>query len=314
MRPKDLAALFVLAALWGGSFLFMRIAVPVFGPVALAAMRVTLAGLALLLYSAMARKLPTACGNRRRFVLLGVLNAAIPYALIATAELHLTASLTSILNAITPLCTAIVAAIWLRERLTRRLIAGGVLGIAGVAVLVGGSALPSDTATALAVGAGLLAAVSYGLAAVYTKVAFRGLSPLTLATGQQVGAAVVLVPLAVPATIATAPTLHFTGVVIGAVIALALLSTSVAYLLYFSLIASVGPTGAASVTLLVPVFGLLWGALLLREPLHPGTLVGLAIVLASVALITGLRLPAFRSHAVVSFPATVPPLPPLDRT
>jgi len=300
MRPKDLAALLSLAALWGGSFLFIRVAAPVFGPVGLAAMRVTLAGLALLGYAAATRKLPTFRGMWGRYVLLGTLNGAIPYALIAAAELRLTASLASILNALTPLCTAVVAAVWLHELLTAKRIAGAVLGIVGVAVLVGGSALPSDAGTALAVGASLLATVSYGLAAVYTRVAFRGLPPLALATGQQIGAAIVLVPLAVPVTVVTAPPLNLSAGLIAAVVALALLSTSVAYLLYFSLIASVGPTGAASVTLLVPVFGLVWGALFLHETLHPATFAGLAIVLASVALITGLRLPASPATAATT--------------
>ncbi len=297
MRFKDLAALLSLAALWGGSFLFIRVAAPVLGPVALAAVRVTLAGLALLGYAAAAHTVPTFRGAWRRYVLLGTLNGAIPYTLIAVAELRLTASLASILNALTPLCTAVVAAVWLRESLTAKRIAGAVLGIVGVAVLVGGSALPSDVGTALAVGASLLATVSYGLAAVYTRVAFRGLPPLALATGQQIGAAIVLVPLAIPVTVAMAPPLNLSAGLAAAIVALALLSTSVAYLLYFSLIASVGPTGAASVTLLVPVFGLVWGAMFLHETLRPGTLVGLAIVLASVALITGLRMPTSRDTA-----------------
>ncbi len=294
MRLKDLAALLSLAVLWGGSFLFIRVAAPALGPVGLAAVRVSLAGFALLGYAVATRKPPTFRGLWGRYVLLGTLNGAIPYTLIAVAELRLTASLASILNAMTPLCTALVAAVWLREQLTAKRIAGTVLGIVGVAVLVGGSALPSNVGTALAVGASLLATVSYGLAAVYTRVAFRGLPPLALATGQQIGATIVLVPLAVPVTVVTAPPLNLSAGLIAAIVALALLSTSVAYLLYFSLIANVGPTGAASVTLLVPVFGLVWGALFLHETLHPGTLVGLAVVLASVTLITGLRLPVSR--------------------
>ncbi|MGI8857055.1 MAG: DMT family transporter [Thermomicrobiales bacterium] len=261
MRMKDMVMLLLLAALWGGSFLFMRIAVPVFGPVVLAELRVGFAGIALLLYAAAITALPAFRAHGKKYLILGALNAAIPYTLIAAAELHLTASLASILNATTPLFTAIVAAVWLRDRLDMKKSIGLILGIAGVAILVGWSPLPLNATIVLSVGASFAAALSYALAGMFSKVAFVGMPPLALAI---------------------------------AVVALALLSTSLAYLLYFSLIASVGPMKTLSVTYLIPAFGIIWSALFLHERLRPGTLIGLAIILASVALVTGVRVGSVR--------------------
>jgi drug/metabolite transporter (DMT)-like permease len=287
MRAKELAALFTLAALWGGSFLFIRIAVPAFGPVVLACLRVMLAGAGLLLYAAAARRSVALRARWRAFLVLGTLNGAIPYSLIAAAELHLTASLAVILNGTTPLFTALVAAIWLRERLTARIVVGLLAGLGGLAILVGWSPLPLDRLLLLSVGASLAAALSYGLAGVHAKAAFVGTPPLTLAIGQQVGAALLLLPFALPLAIVDPPASRLSPGVVAAVVALALLCTSLGYLLYFYLIVSVGPTRTLSVTFLMPVFGVLWGVLFLRETVRVGTFVGLGVILASVLLVTG---------------------------
>jgi drug/metabolite transporter (DMT)-like permease len=167
MRPKELAALLLLAALWGGSFLFIKVTVPAFGPIVLATVRVALAGIGLLVYAAVLRRAVDLRGRWRASLVLGALNAAIPYALIATAEQHLTASLAVILNATTPLFTAVVAAVWLHERLTRTQIAGLALGVVGVAVLVGWSPLQVNRVIVASVGASLLASLSYGMAGVH---------------------------------------------------------------------------------------------------------------------------------------------------
>ncbi len=284
MKPGDLGALLLLSALWGGSFLFIRVAAPVLGPLALAEARVGLAGLALLLYAVTTRRLPDLRARWRPLLVIGVINSALPFALIMAAELRLSASLAAILNATSPLFGALVAATWLGEALPARKIAGLVLGATGVAVLVGGSPLPRDGATALAVGASLLAALCYGCAAAYTKARATGLPPLALAVGSQLGASLVLLPLVPLAP----PRAWPSGGVALCVLALALLSTAVAYLLYFRLIVNVGPTRALTVTFLTPLFGVTWGVLFLREPVGPGTLLGGAIVLAGTALVTGL--------------------------
>lgn len=299
MKARDLGALVALAAVWGGSFLFIRIAAPAVGPITLAETRVVLAGVALLLYAALRR---TDLGVRRRwkqYLMVGVLNSAIPFVFIGAAELHLTAGLAAILNATTPLFGAVVAAIWLRERPTTGKSAGLVIGLLGVVALMGWSDLPLTSATLLAVGASLLGALSYSVAGVYSKRAFAGVAPLATATGQQLGAAVILAPLALPVAATTSPWGQLSPGVAWAIAALALACTAAAYIVYFYLIASIGPVPALSVTFLVPVFGLLWGALFLGEQVTPGTFGGMAIIFIGVLLVMGVRLPR-RARAVVS--------------
>ncbi|WP_102127944.1 DMT family transporter [Deinococcus planocerae] len=285
MTPRDLTALLVLSALWGGSFLFMRIAAPALGPVLLIELRVLIAGLALLAFALATRALPGFRSRWKHFLVIGVINSALPFVLIATAELHITASLAATLNATTPLFGVLAAALWLGERLTWGKGAGLLLGLLGVAVLVGLGPMALTPVVWLSIGASLLGALSYGVAAVYTRKNMRGTPPLALALYSQLLAAGVLLP-AVPFTW---PDQAPSGVVIASVLALALLSTAVAYLLYFGLIQRVGPTKATMVTYLSPAFGILWGVLLLREPLSVWTFVGFGLILVSVALITGVR-------------------------
>jgi len=284
MRPKDLGALILLGALWGGSFLFIRVAVPALGPFVLMELRVGLASLALTLYAVAASRQPKLRARWREFLIIGTVNAAIPFSLIAAAEINLTASLAAILNSTTVLFTAVVAALWMGEALTARKVVGVVSGIVGVTVLVGWDPIPLNGVVLLSVGAMLAASLSYALGAVYVKRTFAGTPPVTMAIGQLTGAATVLLPLAA----VTFPGVEPSTAVALSVLGLALLSTAVAYLLYFRLIENVGPTSTVTVTLLVPVFGLLFGVLLLDEPFGVGTLAGLAIILSSVTLVTGI--------------------------
>ncbi|MGI8477184.1 MAG: DMT family transporter [Thermomicrobiales bacterium] len=289
MKPKDWATLISLAAIWGASFLFMRVAAPVLGPVIVAFLRVAIAGGALLVYAAATRRLPDLRTLGRPFLVLGLLNAAIPYTLFTAAELHLTASLAAILNATTPLFAATVAAVWSRQRLTGGMIGGLVLGFVGVGLLMGWSPLPRSTAFALSVAACLVASLSYGVATNYAKRALVGVPPLASATGQQIGAALLLAPIAIPVAATGRTDFSPSPHAALAVVALALLCTSVAYLLYFRLIESVGAVSTASVTFLLPVFGILWGGLFLGERIRAGMILGLAVILGSVVLVTGFQ-------------------------
>jgi drug/metabolite transporter (DMT)-like permease len=286
MRPRDFAGLIMLSALWGGSFLFIRVAVPSLGPFLLVELRVGLAAAALFLYALAAGSMPKIRGRWKSFLVLGFLNAAVPFSLISAAEIHLTASLAAILNSTTVMFTAIVAAVWMGDPLTARKAIGIVLGIVGVSVLVGWDPLPLNGAVLFAVAAMLLASLSYALGATYAKRSFSGIPPLGMAIGQLSGAVVLLLPMAVVSVPERAPSTVVTFSMLG----LAFLSTALAYLIYFRLIENVGPTSTLTVTLLVPVFGLLFGVLLLEEPFGPGTLAGLGIILTSVVLITGLAL------------------------
>src|SRR5215213_5765182 len=285
MRPRDFAGLALLGALWGGSFLFIRVAVPALGPFLLVELRVGLAAAALLLYALAAGRVPKIRSRWRSFLILGFFNAAVPFSLISAAEIHLTASLAAILNSTTVMFTAIVATVWMGDALTVKKAVGIVLGIVGVTVLVGWDPLPLNGVVLLAVAAMLIASLSYALGATYAKWSFSGIPPLGMAFGQLGGAVSLLLPLAVVSLPEEVPS----AVVTLSMLGLALLSTAVAYLIYFRLIENVGPTSTVTVTLLVPVFGLLFGVLLLDEPFGLGTLAGLGIILTSVVLITGIE-------------------------
>jgi drug/metabolite transporter (DMT)-like permease len=284
MRPRDFAGLVVLSVLWGGSFLLIRVAVPALGPFVLVELRVGLAAVALILYALTIGRMPKIRTRWKSFLVLGFLNTAMPFCLISTAEIHLTASLAAILNSTTVMFTAIVATVWMGDVLTARKAIGILLGIAGVTVLVGWDPLPLNGGFLLAVAAMLIASLSYALGATYAKQSFSGIPPLGMAIGQLCGAVVLLAPLAAVSVPAEAPSF----VVALSILGLALLSTAVAYLIYFRLIENVGPTSTVTVTLLVPVFGLLFGILLLDEPFGVGTLAGLGIILLSVVLISGI--------------------------
>jgi drug/metabolite transporter (DMT)-like permease len=288
MRAADWAMLIVLSAIWGASYMFIRVAAPVVGPFPLMAARVIVAGAALVALAVAIGHVPPVKGRVRAYLLLGLVNAAVPFTLIAAAELYVTASLAGIVTTTAPLFSALVAALWLRTPLTARTVGGLLLGTAGVAVLVGWSPLPLTAEVLLAVAALTIAAFCYGLGAVYTRVAFRDVPPLGLATAQQAAASAELL---LPA-VATAPSAWPSDpAVLGSIAALALASTALAYLIYFRLIERVGPTRALTVSILVPFFGVLWGVVFLGEAVTPGTFVGLTIVLLGVGLATGARLP-----------------------
>jgi drug/metabolite transporter (DMT)-like permease len=284
MGPRDLGALVLLSALWGASFIYIRVAVPALGPFVLVELRVGLAAVALVLCAALVGRLPKLRGRWRQFALLGAVNVAIPFSLISAAEINLTASLAAILNSTTVMFTAVVAAVWMGDALTARKLVGVALGIVGVTVLVGWDPIAMNWAVALSVGAMLAASLAYALGSVYAKRTFADSPPLAIASGQLAAAAMLMLPLAA----VSAPEQSPSTIVVLSVLGLALPSTAVAYMLYFRLIANVGPTSTSTVTLLVPLFGLLFGVVLLDEPVGVGTLAGLVLILSSVTLITGL--------------------------
>lgn len=281
MSRKDLTTLLLLAFAWGASFLFMRIASPELGPVFTTELRVTLAGTALLLYAFVTRRKLGILKHWKQFLLLGAINAALPFTLICMAELHLSASLAAILNATTPMFAALAAWGTRQEKPGLAKSAGLVIGLTGVAVLVGWSPVPLTSTVLLSVGYSLCAALCYAFGGLYASRVGSGLTPLALAAGQQLGASVVLLPLAV----IFAPDHLPSAAAVYSVLGLSLICTSVAYLLYFRLIASIGPVKTVSVTFLVPVFGLMWGAIFLHEPVYANTLAGLVIILLSVTLV-----------------------------
>jgi drug/metabolite transporter (DMT)-like permease len=288
MNRKELGALFTLAALWGASFLFIRIAAPQIGPIFTIEVRVAIAGLALLFFVWVTKRSADFKIWWKQYLIIGALNAAIPFTFIAIAAIHLNASVMAIVNALTPICTALAVWIWMKEKLTLRKGIGMIIGLIGVMILVGWSPIPLTTEVYIAIGCSILSTISYGFAGVYIKKTFTHVSPLSLATGQQIGAAIVLLPI----TLFYLPTstASFSPIVVLSVIGLALFCTSIAYLFYFYLIDHVGPTKTLSVTFLVPLFGMIWGFVFLQEKITFGMLMGLLIILSSVLLISDIKL------------------------
>ncbi|WNZ24787.1 DMT family transporter [Leptolyngbya sp. NK1-12] len=289
MKISDIAELLLLAALWGGSFLFMRIAAPVLGPVWLIEFRVLLAGLVLLPLLLRLNYLHQLRQNLVPLSVVGSINSAIPFLLLAFASVSLPAGFTSILNATAPLFGTIVAAVWLKERLTPTRMVGFGLGFAGVVILIGVPPIAATSAFLVAVLAGLLAALMYAIAAPYIKRSLADVPSLVVTTGSQLGAAVLLLP-ALPFTI---PQQIPSFTVVMAVIALALLSTAFAYILYFRLIQNVGSTKALTVTYLIPLFAMLWGAIILQEAVSLSMLIGCGFVLLGTAIANDLFVKPF---------------------
>ncbi|MGD9254476.1 MAG: DMT family transporter [Chromatiales bacterium] len=283
MNLRQLLELVMLAALWGASFLFMRIGAPEMGPVGLIAIRTLVAGLFLLPFlffynshRGVRRHVPT-------IAFVGVIGSAMPFALIAYATLTVTAGYASILNATTPMFGALVAWMWLGDRLSPSGIIGLLVGFAGVFVLVWGRGEMPSLQLGTAVAAALTATLLYALAATTTKRYLAEVHPLTLATLSQLFAAASLLPLALLAVPEQMPSAKAWW----SVLLLGIASTGIAYVIYFRLISQVGPTKTLTVTFLIPAFGLFWGWLFLEEEIGWSMVAGCLLILLGVGLTTG---------------------------
>ena len=292
MRPQDLARLVALAAMWGASYLFMRYAVPHLGPVLLIELRVAIAGAALLAFVYLTGGTVGWRKHWRAYLFVGAVGLATPFVLIAEALTTIDASTAAILNALAPLFASIVAALWIRDPITPAKAAGIALCLLGTAVLVGWTPTPMTRQELFAASLSVIATAIYGYTIVFTKVHLREASPLGTAAGTLLMAALAMLPFT-PVTrgFAAVPPMAWL-----AMLGLAIVSTTVAFIFYYRLIADVGPVKAITVTLLVPIFGMIWGVIFLGEPLTPGRLAGCAIILSGCSLILGLvRLPLRRT-------------------
>lgn len=281
MRSADLVRLLVLAAIWGASFLFMRIVAPVLGALWTAEVRVAIAGMAMLAFMWLTKRALQFRANWKQYLILGALNSALPFALFSYAALTLPAGYSAILNATSPLWGALVGAAVLGETLTPRKIAGLVTGVVGVAFLVrlGPVAFsPEVLAAALAC---VTAALCYGIAGAYSKKKSSGIAPPMMATGSQIGAALVLLPFLPLSPIRG----EITPFVLVITLMLALLCSAIAYFIYFRLIADVGPTKALTVTFLIPLFALAWGTIFLDEAINLNTIIGCGLVVLATWLV-----------------------------
>ncbi|HYR36926.1 MAG TPA: DMT family transporter [Burkholderiales bacterium] len=276
MSAADAARLVSLAAIWGASFLFIRIAAPAIGVVATADVRMLIAGAALALYYA----LTGFDAQWRRwwhyYLLIGALNCVAPFLLFGYSALELSVGLMAVLNATSPMWGALLSALILHERLSPGRIAGLLVGVVGVALVSGAEA----SERWLAIAAGLAAAFCYGLTGIVLRKWARDTSARGMAAGTLLMGGLLLAPV-----LALSPPAWPDMRVVLAMLALALLCSSLGYILYFRLIADIGPAGALTVTYLIPIFGVAWGALFLGEALSGAMIVGALVVVAGTVLV-----------------------------
>ena len=284
MNFKHFATLVLLAAIWGASFLFIRIAVPTLGPAVLMTGRVVCAAIFLFAVAQFIKKPLLVQGNVKHYLVLGFINSALPFFLFAVSAHWLSASIMSVLNATAPIWGSLIGAMFFQQRISWTGGLGLFLGIFGVSVLVGFDPLLVNDGAYWAVAAAASAACCYGIATHYTRRA-KAVEPFANAHGSMWAAALWLLPLTwffpVNAQVTTAVGL--------ALLALGILCTGIAYILYFGLVRDIGATPTLTVTFMIPVFGVLWGHLFVNEHIGWQTFVGTLLVLLGTALVTGFR-------------------------
>ena len=289
MRTSDYGRLLALAAIWGASFLFMRIAAPAFGSINTTFLRVffALVGLAAMLL--LLRTPMQFQGKLKSIMVLGIINSGVPFLMYAVAALWLPAGYSAILNATTPLMGALIGFSFFSETLTLRKWAGVMLGLVGIGLITTTGEVDLSGQLAIGVLACLIATACYGCAGFLTRrwVTERGgLDAKLVAFGSQIGAVLFLLPF-FGYTLATGPAVDWAQPGVWAsVLAVGFLCTAFAYLLYFRLIADIGPLRSLTVTFLIPPFGILWGYLVLGETLTGGFVFGGAVVCLAVWLVT----------------------------
>lgn len=280
---RDFVDMFLLSAIWGASFLFLRVAAPVFGPVFLIEMRVLSALLVLFPFCLYMNRQSDAIRNWRVIFLLSLSNMSIPFCLIAFATLSVTAGFASIINATVPFFAAFFAFTFWSQKLSWLSVIGMLIGFLGVIVLVFDPAASTSVATNwIAIAAALVASALYGNAANITSHKLKGVSGLAVTTGSLLFAAVCIAPFAYWQK----PEVMPSGTIWLNVIALGVVCTGLAYLLFYRLITRVGPHQALMTTYLIPLFSILWGKLFLAEDVTLFMLFGCTLVLLGVGLTT----------------------------
>ncbi|KAB2826057.1 DMT family transporter [Aliivibrio finisterrensis] len=278
----NILSLFTLAALWGGSFLFVRIAANPLGPAVLIETRVAFAALTLLVVSLFLKKSLHFMSNIKHFLILGLFNSALPFLLFAYSAQILNVSTLAILNSTAPIWGAIIGAVWTRTWLTKEVVFGLVLGMIGVSVLVGWEAINVGDEAIIPMIAALMGAFSYGVATNYAKNA-PSVEPFNNAHGSMWASVILVLPL-----VPFMPVREVVSVdIVFAVFALGAVCTGLAYLLYFRLIKELGASSALTVTFIIPVFGILWGYLFLGETVGINAIIGTVLVVIGTMFVTG---------------------------
>ncbi|HFL7772104.1 TPA: DMT family transporter [Pseudomonas aeruginosa] len=286
MSSAHLAQMFLLAALWGSSFVFLRLGIPEFGVGWLIELRALLAFLVLLPVTWLLAQKIEWRRNWPHFLLLGAISAALPFLLLAYAARTLPASVLAVLNSCAPIWAALFGWLFFGQKIQVKTVIGLLLGILGVAWLTLGELDHLPAGSYLAILAACLAPVCYAAASALAWRSQQSVGPLANTTGGMAAAAVLVLPFC-----SNLPAANPGGLAWASAFGLGVLCTGLAYVLYFRLTAQVGPTKALSVTFLIPLFGILWGALFLDEPVGANLLLGTGLIVLGTALSTGLPLP-----------------------
>ncbi len=288
MKIAQLLQLLLLASLWGASFLFIKLAVPHFGVVPLTAVRSLVATVTLMPILLLRGKWPEFRKHWPHILVIGLISTAIPASMLSISTQYTSAGFASILNALTPLFSALVAWLWLKESLTVPVVAGISLGFFGVLVMVFDTQSISSDFVLLPILAGVTGTFLYGLTGNYSRRFTQAVSPIVITAGCQLFSALFMVPLSIflwPTTSIPIEAWLY-GVILG------VFCTAVAFILYFQLLEKIGVVRTVVVTYLVPVFGMLWGTLFLPENITLKMMIGAALILAGVGLST--RLAGFK--------------------
>jgi len=288
MDNRDRFELLMLGIIWGASFLFMRVATPEFGALALVEIRVGVAAVFLLGLLAWRGELKTLRGAAVPMAVVGFFSSAMPFALFAYSTLYVTAGTAAVINATAPLFGALVAYAWLNDKLTPNRIAGLIVGFGGVLLLAWDKISFGGSSVMLAILAGLGATLAYGVGVNYTKRHLSKVPPLAAAAGSLIAATLMLAPFAAADWPSTNPSTQSWF----CALALGIFCTGIAFIFYFRLIARIGPAKAITVTYLVPVTGILWGLVVLHEAITISMVIACAVILLGTALATG-GLPRF---------------------
>ncbi len=297
MGFKEWGLILVLSILWGGSFFFIKVAVQDIPPLTLVLCRVGLAaGVLRIVVAVSGKRMPTSLKTWGAFLLMGALNNFIPFSLIVWGQQHIDSSLASILNATTPIFSVVLAHFLIREeRLTIPRGTGVVLGWFGVSMLIGMESLHGTGVQLLGQLAILGAACSYACAALYGR-RFRGMAPVVVATGMLTGTTILIVPFAV--FFERPWTLQPSSLSVGAIIALAVLSTALAYIIYFRVLSVAGATNLMLVTFLIPLSAIFLGMVILGEQPGWNAFGGMLFIFAGLLAIDGRVLSTFRRKSV----------------
>ena len=283
MKLRNFCELLLLSAIWGSSFLFLRIASPAFGPIFLIEMRVLSGLLVLLPVFFVMRKYQEFKLHWKMILLVSLLNMAIPFCFFAYSALNMGAGLLSIMNATVPIFTAMIGLLYFRQRLSKLGFAGLIVGLLGVAILMSESRDDTGITSDLAIPAALFASILYGIAINLAAHKLQGVSGITITTGSLFFSSAILLPLAMRSRPEVIPE----GVIWLSVLTLGIVCTGFGYVLFYRLIAEIGSQRAITTTYLIPLFSIFWGSLFLGETLTVAMFLGGATVLLGVALTTG---------------------------